>query len=181
MRSANTRSWTDCRAFGYGRRRTDDYLLPDQEEGRELTEGLQARGYGAEAIHGDLNQVQRNRVLKRFKDGGSEILVATDVAARGLDIEHVTHVINYDMPQDTESYVHRIGRTGRAGRSGTAISLVLPKEFRQLRQMEKILRVHLKRRPLPTQEDVAEKQREGLKTVWRKKSNGAYYRLTKTW
>ncbi len=129
----------------------------------ELAEGLQARGYTAEAIHGDLNQVQRNRVMKRFKDGGSEILVATDVAARGLDIEHVTHVVNYDLPQDTESYVHRIGRTGRAGRTGTALSLVLPKEFRQLRQMERTLRVRLKRRPLPTPEDVAEKQRESLR------------------
>ncbi|MDA8193181.1 MAG: DEAD/DEAH box helicase [Thermaerobacter sp.] len=130
----------------------------------ELTEGLQARGYTAEATHGDLNQVQRNRVLKRFKDGGSEILVATDVAARGLDIESVTHVINYDLPQDTESYVHRIGRTGRAGRSGTAISLIHPKEFRQLRQMERVLRVRLVRRPLPTLADVAVKQREGLKS-----------------
>lgn len=129
----------------------------------ELTEGLQARGYTAEAIHGDLNQVQRNRVMKRFKDGGSEILVATDVAARGLDIEHVTHVINYDLPQDTESYVHRIGRTGRAGRSGTAISLIHPKEFRQLRQMERTLHMKLQRRPLPTVADVAEKQREALK------------------
>lgn len=130
----------------------------------ELTEGLQARGYTAEAIHGDLNQVQRNRVMKRFKDGGSEILVATDVAARGLDIDNVTHVINYDLPQDTESYVHRIGRTGRAGRSGTAISLIHPKEFRQLRQMERVLRVRLVRRPLPTLADVAEKQREALKS-----------------
>ncbi len=129
----------------------------------ELAEGLQARGYSAEATHGDLNQVQRNRVLKRFKDGASEILVATDVAARGLDIDNVTHVINYDLPQDTEAYVHRIGRTGRAGRTGTAITMVLPKEFRQFRQMEKILRVRLQRRPLPTQEDVAEKQREALK------------------
>ncbi len=129
----------------------------------ELAEGLQARGYSAEAIHGDLNQVQRNRVLKRFKEGASEILVATDVAARGLDIDNVTHVINYDLPQDTETYVHRIGRTGRAGKSGTAITLVLPKEFRQLRQMEKILRVRVQRRALPTQEDVAEKQRDALK------------------
>ncbi len=129
----------------------------------ELTEGLQARGYTAEAIHGDLNQVQRNRVMKRFKDGGSEILVATDVAARGLDIENVSHVINYDLPQDTEGYVHRIGRTGRAGRAGTAISLIHPKEFRQLRQMERVLRVRLQRRPLPTVADVAEKQREALK------------------
>lgn len=129
----------------------------------ELTEGLQARGYSAEAIHGDLNQVQRNRVMKRFREGGSEILVATDVAARGLDIENVTHVINYDLPQDTESYVHRIGRTGRAGRSGTAITLVHPREFRQLRQMERVLRTRLTRRPLPTPADVAEKQREALK------------------
>jgi len=129
----------------------------------ELTEGLQARGYTAEALHGDLNQVQRNRVMKRFKEGGSEILVATDVAARGLDIDNVTHVINYDLPQDTESYVHRIGRTGRAGRTGTAISLINPKEFRQLRQMERVLRVRLQRRPLPTPADVAEKQREMLK------------------
>jgi ATP-dependent RNA helicase DeaD len=89
--------------------------------------------------------------------------VATDVAARGLDIENVSHVINYDLPQDTEGYVHRIGRTGRAGRSGTAISLVNPKEFRQLRQMERTLRVKLQRRPLPTVADVAEKQREALK------------------
>lgn len=129
----------------------------------ELAEGLQARGYTAEAIHGDLNQVQRNRVMKRFKEGGSEMLIATDVAARGLDIDNVTHVINYDLPQDTESYVHRIGRTGRAGKSGTAITLVTPKEFRQIRQMERVLRVKLARRPLPTPQDVAEKQREGLK------------------
>lgn len=130
----------------------------------DLTEGLQARGYSAEAIHGDLNQIQRNRVMKRFKEGGSEMLVATDVAARGLDIENVTHVINYDLPQDTESYVHRIGRTGRAGRTGTAITLVTPKEFRQIRQMERTLRLRLIRRPIPTPADVAEKQREALKT-----------------
>ncbi|MCY0881555.1 MAG: DEAD/DEAH box helicase, partial [Firmicutes bacterium] len=129
----------------------------------ELTEGLQARGFTAEAIHGDLNQVQRNRVLKHFKEGGSEVLVATDVAARGLDIEHVTHVVNYDLPQDTESYVHRIGRTGRAGHSGTAITLTTPKEFRQLRQLERVLHVHMTRRNLPTPEDVAEKQRDALK------------------
>jgi ATP-dependent RNA helicase DeaD len=130
----------------------------------ELTEGLQARGYSAEAIHGDLNQVQRNRVMKRFKEGGSEMLVATDVAARGLDIENVTHVVNYDLPQDTESYVHRIGRTGRAGRSGTAITLVTAKEFRQIRQMERVLRIRLVRRPIPTPQDVAEKQREALRS-----------------
>jgi ATP-dependent RNA helicase DeaD len=130
----------------------------------ELTEALQARGYSAEAIHGDLNQTQRSRVMKRFKEGASEILVATDVAARGLDIENVTHVVNYDLPQDPESYVHRIGRTGRAGRSGTAITLMHPKEFRQLRMLERVLRVRITRRPVPTVADVAEKQREVLRT-----------------
>jgi ATP-dependent RNA helicase DeaD len=130
----------------------------------ELTEALQARGYSAEAIHGDLNQTQRARVMKRFREGASEILVATDVAARGLDIENVTHVVNYDLPQDPEGYVHRIGRTGRAGRSGTAITLIHPKEFRQLRMMERVLRVQVKRRTVPTVADVAEKQREALRS-----------------
>jgi ATP-dependent RNA helicase DeaD len=129
----------------------------------ELTEALQARGYSAEAIHGDLNQTQRTRVMKRFKDGGSEILVATDVAARGLDIENVTHVVNYDLPQDPEGYVHRIGRTGRAGRAGTAVTLMHPKEFRQLRMLERILRIRIARRPVPTVADVAEKQRDLLR------------------
>jgi ATP-dependent RNA helicase DeaD len=129
----------------------------------ELTEALQARGYSAEALHGDLNQTQRLRVLKRFREGTSEILVATDVAARGLDIENVTHVVNYDLPQDPESYVHRIGRTGRAGRPGTAITLIHPKEFRQLRLFERVLRVRIVRRSVPTVADVAEKQREALR------------------
>jgi ATP-dependent RNA helicase DeaD len=129
----------------------------------ELTEALQARGYSAEALHGDLNQTQRLRVMKRFREGASEILVATDVAARGLDIENVTHVVNYDLPQDPEGYVHRIGRTGRAGKSGTAITLILPKEFRQLRMMERVLRIRVTRRPVPTVADVAEKQRELLR------------------
>src|SRR5699024_10833750 len=90
----------------------------------ELTEGLQARGFSAEGIHGDLTQGKRSSVLKKFKFGRIEILVATDVAARGLDISGVTHVYNFDIPQDPESYVHRIGRTGRAGKMGEAISFV---------------------------------------------------------
>ncbi len=129
----------------------------------ELTEALQARGYSAEAIHGDLNQSQRTRVMKRFRDGVSEILVATDVAARGLDIEGVSHVVNYDLPQDPESYVHRIGRTGRAGRTGTAISLVHPREVRQMRLLERTLHVRIPRRPVPSVRDVAAKQREALR------------------
>ncbi|MHB9094762.1 MAG: DEAD/DEAH box helicase [Eubacteriales bacterium] len=126
----------------------------------ELVAGLEARGYEAEGLHGDLTQAQRNKVMKKFREGRVEILVATDVAARGLDIENVSHVINYDIPQDPESYVHRIGRTGRAGKSGMAISFIIPREYRQLRLIEKMLNSRIKRCPLPTFEDVFERQRE---------------------
>ncbi len=129
----------------------------------ELVEGLQARGYLAEGIHGDMNQAQRSRVMTKFKEGNVELLVATDVAARGLDIQDVTHVFNYDIPQDPESYVHRIGRTGRAGRTGTAVTLVSAREFPQLRLIERITRSRIQRKPLPSLMDVAEKQREQLK------------------
>ncbi len=129
----------------------------------ELTASLSARGYMAEALHGDLSQVQRDRVMKKFRDSKLEILVATDVAARGLDIDHVTHVVNYDIPQDPESYVHRIGRTGRAGRKGTAITFIHPREFRQLKQIERELRLRIIRGQLPSAADVLEKQREVIK------------------
>jgi ATP-dependent RNA helicase DeaD len=129
----------------------------------ELVEALQARGYLAEGIHGDMNQAQRTRVMNRFKEGGVELLVATDVAARGLDIPDVTHVFNYDIPQDPESYVHRIGRTGRAGRTGTAITFISAREFAQLRLIERVTKSRIQRRPLPSLMDVAEKQREQLK------------------
>ena len=89
----------------------------------ELSERLQARGFAAAAINGDIAQPQRERVIQQLKDGKLDILVATDVAARGLDVERISHVLNYDIPYDTESYVHRIGRTGRAGRSGEAIHI----------------------------------------------------------
>lgn len=129
----------------------------------ELVEGLQARGYLAEGIHGDMNQAQRSRVMGKFKEGNVELLVATDVAARGLDIQDVTHVFNFDIPQDPESYVHRIGRTGRAGRTGTAVTLVSAREFPQLRLIERVTRSRIQRRALPSLMDVAEKQREQLK------------------
>lgn len=129
----------------------------------ELVEALQARGYLAEGIHGDMNQAQRNRVMSRFKEANIELLVATDVAARGLDISDVTHVFNYDIPQDPESYVHRIGRTGRAGRAGTAITLITAREFSQLRLIERVMKTRIQRRPVPSLMDVAEKQREQLK------------------
>ncbi len=129
----------------------------------EVAEALQARGYLAEAIHGDLSQVQRNRVMKRFREGNIELLVATDVAARGLDIENLTHVLNYDLPQDPESYVHRIGRTGRAGKTGEAISFINSREWKQIKLIERTVKVSIQRVALPTLADLAEKQQEELK------------------
>ncbi len=123
----------------------------------ELASALQARGYAAEAIHGDLNQVQRNRAMARFKEGQVELLVATDVAARGLDVENVTHVINYDIAHSPEYHVHRIGRTGRAGREGTAFTFVSPREFRQLKLIERVTKSRIPRRRVPTAIDVAER------------------------
>lgn len=129
----------------------------------ELVAGLESRGYIASGLHGDLSQTQRDRVMKRFREGRAELLVATDVAARGLDIENVTHVINYDVPQDPESYVHRIGRTGRAGKKGQAITLIVPREYRQLRLIEKLVKTRIQRQELPTQADLAERQLESLR------------------
>ena len=104
----------------------------------EVTRGLQARGYNAAGIHGDLSQARRITVLKRFRAGKLDILVATDVAARGLDISGVTHVYNYDIPQDPDSYVHRIGRTGRAGQNGCSITFVTPNEIGYMRTIEQL-------------------------------------------
>ena len=104
----------------------------------EVTRGLQARGYNAAGIHGDLTQARRLTVLKRFRAGKLDILVATDVAARGLDISGVTHVYNYDIPQDPDSYVHRIGRTGRAGQNGSSITFVTPNEIGYMRTIEQL-------------------------------------------
>ena len=120
-----------------------------------LTEKLQARGYAAEAMHGDMNQNQRENVIKRLKSGKVEIVVATDVAARGLDVERITTVINYDMPSDTESYVHRIGRTGRAGREGKAVLFVTPRQQRMKREIENYTKQKIEALKLPTQADVA--------------------------
>jgi ATP-dependent RNA helicase DeaD len=102
----------------------------------ELAENLNARGYRAEALHGGMTQDQRNRVMKKFRAEASDLLIATDVAARGLDIQHLSHVINFDVPCEAESYVHRIGRVGRAGREGVAITLAEPREHRQIRGIE---------------------------------------------
>lgn len=129
----------------------------------ELVAGLQARGYPAAALHGDLSQYQRNHVMRQFRTGQIDYLVATDVAARGLDIENVSHVINYDVPQDPEFYVHRIGRTGRAGKSGVAVTLVSPRDYRQLRLIEDLTKTRIRREKMPTQADIHERQKEGIK------------------
>ncbi|MFA5684219.1 MAG: DEAD/DEAH box helicase [Lysobacteraceae bacterium] len=116
----------------------------------ELAEKLAARGFSAAAINGDIAQPQRERLIARLKDGQLDILVATDVAARGLDVERISHVLNYDIPYDTESYVHRIGRTGRAGRSGEAILFVAPRERGMLRAIERATRQPIEPMSLPS-------------------------------
>ncbi len=116
----------------------------------ELAEKLQARGLAAAAINGDMQQAQRERTIGQLKEGKLDVLVATDVAARGLDVERISHVLNYDIPYDTESYVHRIGRTGRAGRSGEAILFVTPREKGMLRQIERATRQPIEEMQLPS-------------------------------
>ena len=125
-----------------------------KNETETLAEKLRARGYSAAAINGDVAQVQRERTVNQLKSGKLDILVATDVAARGLDVERISHVVNYDLPIDTESYVHRIGRTGRAGRTGDAISFVTPRERRMLGAIEKATRQSITQMQLPSVEDV---------------------------
>jgi len=135
--------------FGRTKRRVD-----------ELSEALKKRGYSAEGLHGDLSQNQRDMVMRKFRDGSIDVLVATDVAARGLDVSGVTHVFNFDLPQDPESYVHRIGRTGRAGKEGVAITFVTPRETDHLHLIERITRHRITKRPLPSMAEAIEgKQR----------------------
>ncbi|MBP6383091.1 MAG: DEAD/DEAH box helicase [Pseudomonadales bacterium] len=121
----------------------------------EIAERLEARGYAAAALNGDMNQQMRERVIEQLKGGALDIVVATDVAARGIDVARVSHVINFDIPYDTEAYVHRIGRTGRAGRPGTAILFVAPREVRMLRTIERVTRAPIGQLSLPSREAVA--------------------------
>jgi ATP-dependent RNA helicase DeaD len=120
----------------------------------EVVEGLMKRGYSAEGIHGDIPQSKRDQVIRRFKEQSIEIMVATDVAARGLDISGVSHVYNFDIPQDPESYVHRIGRTGRAGNKGIAYTFVTPREIDHLRIIEQVTKKKMKKKPIPSYKDV---------------------------
>ncbi|MFL5383631.1 MAG: DEAD/DEAH box helicase [Longimicrobiaceae bacterium] len=131
----------------------------------ELTEALGVRGYRPEALHGGLNQVQRDRVMKKFRDGTADLLIATDVAARGLDVEHVSHVINYDIPQTPEMYVHRIGRTGRAGREGTAVTLAQPREQFLLRGIEREVGRPIERARVPSVADLRARRLELLRAA----------------
>ncbi|PHS71021.1 MAG: ATP-dependent RNA helicase [Methylophaga sp.] len=124
----------------------------------ELAEKLEARGYSSSPLNGDMNQAAREKAIDRMKKGKLDILVATDVAARGLDIERISHVINYDVPHDTESYVHRIGRTGRAGRKGEAILFIQPREKRMLFAIEKATRQTIAKMQLPSTEDIADRR-----------------------
>ncbi len=122
----------------------------------DLAEALSGRGRDAAALHGGLSQEQRDKIMGRFREGALDVLVATDVAARGLDIEHITHVVNYDVPSSPDTYVHRIGRTGRAGREGVAITLVEPREHRLLRDIERTIKQPLQIAGLPTVSDMRE-------------------------
>lgn len=133
--------------FGRTKRRVD-----------ELFEALKKRGYSAEGIHGDLTQPKRDAVIRQFREGTIEILVATDVAARGLDVSGVTHVYNFDIPQDPESYVHRVGRTGRAGQTGSAMTFVIPRELEHLRSIERLTKRKIVRMPVPTLSEAIEGQ-----------------------
>jgi ATP-dependent RNA helicase DeaD len=119
-------------------------------EVERLSENLESHGYEVAALHGGIDQAKRDRILKRFKQSASELLVATDVAARGLHVDRVSHVINVDLPTSPEVYVHRIGRTGRAGAAGTAISLFEPREHRLLKNIERFTRTAIPIKPLPT-------------------------------
>lgn len=125
-----------------------------------LTETLNGRGYRAEALHGGMSQEQRDRVMNRLRGGTADLLVATDVAARGLDIEHLSHVVNYDVPSSVESYVHRMGRVGRAGREGVAITLAEPREHRMLKNIERVTKRHIEIEKVPTVADLRARRLE---------------------
>jgi ATP-dependent RNA helicase DeaD len=128
----------------------------------ELSRALKDRGYPAEGIHGDLLQSKRDSVMRAFKKGTTAVLVATDVAARGLDISGVTHVYNFDIPQDPDNYVHRVGRTGRAGKKGMAVTFVTLRELSLLHFIERVTRQTIARQPIPTADEAFEGKQQAL-------------------
>jgi ATP-dependent RNA helicase DeaD len=138
-----------------------------REEVDQLTESLNGRGYRAEAIHGGMDQQRRDRVMSRLRSRAIDLLVATDVAARGLDIDQLTHVVNYDVPSSPDSYVHRIGRVGRAGREGTAVTLVEPREHRMLKTFERATKRPITVEKLPTVADLRAMRLDLMRTALR--------------
>ena len=134
----------------------------------EVAEKLEARGYAVAAMHGDMNQAQREKTIERLRAGALEIVVATDVAARGLDVERISHVVNFDIPSDVEVYVHRIGRTGRAGRSGKAVLFVTPRERRMLQEIERFTGRAIEPMSMPSAADVAARRKELFKDLLRR-------------
>ena len=134
----------------------------------ELTDTLDAHGYSTQALHGGMEQRQRDRVMQLFRAGQADVLVATDVAARGLDIDHISHVINYDVPSAPEVYVHRIGRTGRIGRAGVAISLVDPREHRFVRNIQSLTKQKIDVVTLPSIADLQKRRLESTRAALRK-------------
>ncbi len=140
---------------------------------------LTDRGYDAEAIHGDISQAQRERTLGKFKKQSVNILIATDVAARGIDVNNLSHVINYSLPQNPESYVHRIGRTGRAGNEGVAVTFITPREYKQLMFIQRVAKTDIKRSKIPEVKDIiqAKKQKiyDDLNTILEDEIDAKYY------
>lgn len=134
-------------------------------DAQDISSKLINRGCRAEALHGDVSQGQREKILQQFKSKRITVLVATDVAARGIDVDNLTHVINHSIPQDPESYVHRIGRTGRAGKDGTAITLVTPSEYRKLLNIQKVAKVDIAKQKVPGVEEVVKSKKQRIKTA----------------
>ncbi len=129
----------------------------------QVSNQLMERGYNAEALHGDISQAQREKVLAKFRNQRVNILVATDVAARGIDVQNLTHVVNYAIPQDSDSYVHRIGRTGRAGKEGTAITFITPDEYRKLKYIQKSAKTDIRREKLPRVKEIIKAKKDRIK------------------
>jgi len=127
-------------------------------DAQDIAEQLTREGYDIEPLHGDLTQQQRDKVMGLFRDRSIQLIIATDVAARGIDVQGITHVINYELPDDTEVYTHRSGRTGRAGKSGISVSIVTPKEIYRLRQIEKLMNTRFHKMDIPSGKDVCRKQ-----------------------
>jgi ATP-dependent RNA helicase DeaD len=136
-----------------------------RDEVETLAETLNGRGYRAEALHGGMDQNQRDRVMNRLRSGAADLIVATDVAARGLDVEQLTHVVNYDVPSAPESYIHRIGRVGRGGRSGVAVTLAEPREHRMLKTIERVARVKIPVQKVPTVADLHARRLEATRAA----------------